>query len=210
MAVGRWSLRIPYRAGLAKRLRYLADIYARYGGDGGGSSPCPGPGGPMLRTRLLGPGLQRIIALRSMLRSARDTCLGRVLAAVCPSFAIRWPSPKRGRRECRVRAAPAVSCAKMRIGAHEHTGAAVNTPTSPAQWLYGLLRALPGERILVCHRHRRDTSRKLGTSNGCQDHTTSPYASVQSSTEQKRPSHPIPTLRDDGQRPSSGMRRRNL
>src|SRR2546430_16275492 len=33
------------------------------------------------------------------------------------------PSQKRGRRECRVRAAPAVSCAKLCIvGAHEHTG----------------------------------------------------------------------------------------
>ena len=37
---------------------------------------------------------------------------------------IRCPSSKnRGRRECRVRAAPAVSCAKkLHIGAHEHTG----------------------------------------------------------------------------------------
>ena len=35
------------------------------------------------------------------------------------------------------------------IGAHEHTGAAEYTPTSPAQWLYGLLRALPGERALL-------------------------------------------------------------
>ena len=33
------------------------------------------------------------------------------------------PLLKRGRRECRVRAAPAVSCAKKcAIGAHEHTG----------------------------------------------------------------------------------------
>src|SRR5688572_30390818 len=43
---------------------------------------------------------------------------------ICPSFAnlLSLP-PKRGRRECRVRAAPAVSCAKScAIGAHEHTG----------------------------------------------------------------------------------------
>jgi hypothetical protein len=38
-----------------------------------------------------------------------------------------------------------------------------NTPAFPAQWLYGLLRALPGER-LSCHRHRRDASRQLGAS----------------------------------------------
>ena len=32
-----------------------------------------------------------------------------------------------------------------------------NTPAFPAQWLYGLLRALPGER-LFCLRRRRDTA----------------------------------------------------
>ena len=42
----------------------------------------------------------------------------------CPSFAnLCLPLLKRGRRECRVRAAPAVSCAKnCTVGAHEHTG----------------------------------------------------------------------------------------
>src|SRR4051794_38978165 len=38
-----------------------------------------------------------------------------------------------------------------------------NTPAFPAQWLYGLLRALPGER-LFCLRRRRDTSRPLSAS----------------------------------------------
>src|SRR5215213_2823637 len=38
-----------------------------------------------------------------------------------------------------------------------------NTPAFPAQWLYGLLRALPGER-LFCLRRRRDTSRQLSAS----------------------------------------------
>ena len=33
----------------------------------------------------------------------------------------------------------------------------------PAQWLYGLLRALPGER-LFCHRRRADTSARLDAS----------------------------------------------
>src|SRR3954469_14524998 len=36
-------------------------------------------------------------------------------------------------------------------------------PAFPAQWLYGLLRALPGER-LFCLRRRRDTSRQLSAS----------------------------------------------
>ena len=41
---------------------------------------------------------------------------------ICPRFAYRCPS-KRGSRECRMRAAPAVSCAKCTSkNAHEHTG----------------------------------------------------------------------------------------
>ena len=59
-------------------------------------------------------------------------------------------------------------------------------PTSPAQWFYGLFRALPGERIRLVAvasglkafpaRSGEIGLRGLGTSNGCQDHTASPYA----------------------------------
>jgi hypothetical protein len=61
----------------------------------------------------------------------------------------------RGRREDRVHAAPAVSraiCAKKM-----HTSIQVQRrhPAFPAQWLYGLLRALPGER-LFCHRRPQE------------------------------------------------------
>jgi hypothetical protein len=87
----------------------------------------------------------------------------------------------------------------------------VNTPTSPAQWLYGLLRALPGERA-CCHRRRRDTSHRLDASiaaPGPHDFAVRPCSVVCAcAPEQKRPPHPIPTFGDDGQRPSSGMRRR--
>jgi hypothetical protein len=63
-----------------------------------------------------------------------------------------------------------------------------SNPTFPAQWLYGLYRALPGERIrlvtvaagLIARRIRLDRfrHRQLGTSNGCQDHTVLPYATT--------------------------------
>src|SRR3954447_1579727 len=48
--------------------------------------------------------------------------------ALRPRFARNFPPPKsRGRRECRMRAAPEVSCAVYpKKGAHEHTGAAEN------------------------------------------------------------------------------------
>src|SRR4249919_4012039 len=44
------------------------------------------------------------------------------------------------------------SAQKTRTRAYRFSG---NTPAFPAQWLYGLLRALPGER-LFCHRRRVD------------------------------------------------------
>jgi len=60
--------------------------------------------------------------------------------AMRPEFCISLSlSEIRGRREDRVRAAPAVSRANdAQNGAHEHTGSAENTPAFPAQWLYGL------------------------------------------------------------------------
>ena len=55
------------------------------------------------------------------------------------------PQKNRGRRECRMRAAPAVSCAMCTGSAHTSIQGSGEHPTFPAQWLYGLLRALPGE-----------------------------------------------------------------
>ena len=58
---------------------------------------------------------------------------------------------ERGRREDRVHAAPAVSCAKRTKKTHTSIQVQRRHPAFPAQWLYGLLRVLPGER-LFCHR----------------------------------------------------------
>jgi hypothetical protein len=54
----------------------------------------------------------------------------------------------RGRRESRVSDAPAASCVKMKTHELVTTGSPVK-PAFPAQWLYGLLRALPGDRALL-------------------------------------------------------------
>jgi hypothetical protein len=74
-------------------------------------------------------------------------------------------------------------CAKK---AHTSIQVQRRHPAFPAQWLYGLCRALPGDRIrlvtvaagLMADRIRLDRSphRQLGTSNGCRDHTVLPYA----------------------------------
>jgi hypothetical protein len=41
--------------------------------------------------------------------------------------------------------------------AHEHTGTDGGNPTFPAQWLYGLYRALPGERLFCLRRALRSS-----------------------------------------------------
>src|SRR5882757_10638701 len=50
-------------------------------------------------------------------------------------------------------------------------------PTFPAQWLYGLYRALPGRAGLVVTVAGGIASTDLTPASGRQDHTTSPYAS---------------------------------
>ena len=55
----------------------------------------------------------------------------------------------RGSRECRVLAAPAVSCAMcrgVRTRAYRYSR---STPAFPAQWVYGLCRALPGDEFVL-------------------------------------------------------------
>ena len=98
------------------------------------------------------------------------------------------PSKTGGSRECRVRAAPAVSCAKLCENAHEHTGSAETLRHSPRNGFtaYGELSPVTNSS---CHRHRRiggfarpgwadQNLRRFDTSNGCQDHTLLPYASA--------------------------------
>ena len=108
----------------------------------------------------------------------------------CPSFGLGSP-PKRGSRECRMRAAPAVSCAmgrRKRTRAYRFSG---GNPAFPAQWLYGLYVLFPATNS-SCHRRQRieiclspvgpTRLRWLDISHGCQNHTTSPYAAPSPAT----------------------------
>src|SRR6266403_5188764 len=61
---------------------------------------------------------------------------------------------------------------------HGHTG---NHPAFPAQWFYGLLRALPGDPACLTPSPAlllADLTPALGR----QNHTTSPYAALRSSS----------------------------
>ena len=62
---------------------------------------------------------------------------------------IRCPSLVRGRRESRAPTAPAAPCAKGSKNAHGFDRYSRDIPAFPAQWFYGLCRALPGERPLL-------------------------------------------------------------
>jgi hypothetical protein len=131
----------------------------------------------------------------------RDKAIVRVLAARCArAMHEQCPSKTRGRRESRVRAAPAVSCAiGTRKSAHEHTGSAEAVRPSLRNGFNGFLRALPGDR-LSCHRRRQDSSRPLDASTGASGpHDFAVRAGIirphaRARLMQSRPPHPIPTF----------------
>src|SRR6185436_14506282 len=87
-------------------------------------------------------------AATRLLRMRFDTDVRpRSRGMICPRLDLESP-PGRGSRECRMHAAPAVSCAMgrwKRTRAYRFSG---GNPAFPAQWLYGLLRALPGDEFL--------------------------------------------------------------
>ena len=81
-----------------------------------------------------------------------------------------------------------LACNRQQVKTHTSIQVSGGNPTFPAQWLYGLYRALLGERIrlvtvaagLIADRIRLDRfrHRQLGTSNGCRNHTVLPYATT--------------------------------
>src|SRR2546430_16772871 len=125
----------------------------------------------------------------------------------CPSFAISLSLSCRegaGNAGCTLHPRSRVP----RIAQLPHTSIQVsgNTPTSPAQRLYGLLRALPGGAGLLSPSPLRSLLLKsLAPASRGQDHTTSPYAAAPASPKGfaglppfaygvLRPSHPAPNV----------------
>ncbi len=110
----------------------------------------------------------------------------------------------RGRREGRVRVAPMVRVQQKKHAAEPQVR--TGHPALPARWLYGLLRALPGDR-LSCPRHQRARrSARLASASGGQDHTASPCApgcsSARTSHAATRNAHRTPPhARDDRDAP---------
>jgi hypothetical protein len=77
-------------------------------------------------------------------------------------------------------------CKNAQRSAHESNRYRRSNPAFPAQWFYGLCRALPGDEFVLSPSladqglaepgWARKNICELGTSNGCRDHTVLPYA----------------------------------
>jgi hypothetical protein len=135
----------------------------------------------------------------------------------CVSFVP--PSKQRGRREDRVRAAPAVSCAKCaNKSAHEHTGSAETLRPSLRSGFtaYSVLSPVNGSFATVIsgtphsiHLDRCATA-NLTPAPRRQDHTTSPYASRANVLRALRVHRIPPHVRDDREPPLDWVRRAEL
>ena len=104
----------------------------------------------------------------------------RVLATPCArGLHLLLPSSKSegaGKTGCLLHPRSRVRFAQTKM--HTSIQGSGSIPAFPAQWLYGLLRALPGER-LSCLRRPREASLLLDLAPAPRrpNHTTSPYAS---------------------------------
>jgi hypothetical protein len=148
---------------------------------------------------------------------------------ICPSFAFRFPSNRREQGMPDARCTRGLVCKmheRKRTRAYRFSG---GYPTFPAQWLYGLLRALPGESGFVVSVALRNLAPSPGrarappqdltpTTEASGPHdfavrisivrparrcplTENPPCEHTSRPTPPRPPHPIPTFGDDGQRP---------
>jgi hypothetical protein len=86
---------------------------------------------------------------------------------------LQEPRPrKQGRREDRVLAAPAASCATRKHTSIHHRFSRHTRP-SPRNGVNGVVRAPPGVRDLIVTIAYRSSSADLAPAQGCQDHTSS-------------------------------------
>src|SRR6266404_3052519 len=107
-----------------------------------------------------------------MHRRSRGTIRPRLASKFCPS-----KREGAGNAGCALHPRSRVQCAQK--GAHTSIQGSGGNPTFPAQWLYGLYRALPGDRALWSPSPPRSLLlENLTPASRRQNHTTSPYASA--------------------------------
>ena len=125
-----------------------------------------------------------------------------------PSFAVDFLYPPiRGRRESRVRAAPAISCAKSRGRRHTSIQVKRRHPAFPARWVTAYFALSPATGFLATV-IKRILPQNLAPASGRQDHTTSPSVSATLVSRSFRVHRISPRVRDDRDPPlSSGETR---
>jgi hypothetical protein len=122
-------------------------------------------------------------------RTMTTECVSAISRRICARGLYEsCPSKRRGRRECRVLAAPAISCAISAKSAHtsiqvqlEHSGipcAVVLRLMARSPWRRIRLASIAGGLVARIARLGLANLRQLDTSHGCQNHTLLPYASV--------------------------------
>jgi hypothetical protein len=148
----------PPSAAVVPRHRVSPSASPMTGSSGVSSTPRPF-GSIIAASGILGHPLSRVMTTEYVSAISRLTA---------PEFC-KFTRPKRegaGKTGCALHPRSRVQCAfkERRTRAYRFSG---NTPAFPARWLYGLFRALPGDR-LSCHRRSREAlaSWKLDTSVG--------------------------------------------
>src|SRR5467141_1440457 len=171
-----------------------------YGSEGGEAKSLPYPyprggSGACVRDKYLLIQFSNSACLQTQPRDLAARC-ARALRRLPPSITTR------GRRESRVRAAPAVSCANMHKKTHTSIQVQRRHPGLPCAMVYGLLRALPGDRAFLPPSLAL-LSASLTPASGCQDHTASPSARVTLVSRNFRVHRIPPRVRDDREPPLS-------
>jgi len=102
--------------------------------------------------------------------------------------------------------ARSLACKINKAHEHSHHGHTGNHPAFPAQWFYGLLRALPGDQACLTP-SPAPLIADLTPASGRQNHTTSPSASARFVKRTARVHRIPPRVDDVAQRPSFGTGR---
>jgi hypothetical protein len=157
-----------------------------------------------LRAKRSNPRLH--IGIDGLLRSARNDgwIQPRILATlIARGLHLRFPSGNRGRREDRVRAAPAVSCAGAhKERAHEHTGSAGASRPSLRNGFTAYNALSPANGFLATVAPEK-FPRNLMPAPRHQDHTPSPYTIATYVSHGSRVHRISPHVRDDRDPPLS-------
>src|SRR6266567_7496861 len=97
--------------------------------------------------------------------------------------------------------ARSLACRKKKAHERSHHGHTGNHPAFPAQWFYGLLRALPGDQACLTPSPALLLA-DLTPASGRQNHTTSPSAAARFVKRTARVHRIPPRVDDVAQRPS--------